>query len=105
MTREEEHFSELVASLLRDPRVSRSTMMGLPCLRYDGAFFASLDRRSDHLVVKLAETRVDELIAAGQAGPFEPAGRRFRQWATIDAAHQHLWIGYLDQALQYAAGP
>lgn len=33
--------------------VSRSTMMGLPCLRTDGRFFASYDRRTGDLLVKL----------------------------------------------------
>ena len=56
-------------------------MMGLPCLRWNGAFFASCDRRTGDLLVKLAESRVDELVAAGRAEPFAPAGRRFREWA------------------------
>ena len=41
-------------------------MMGLPCLRWNGAFFASCDRRTGDLLVKLAESRVDELVAAGR---------------------------------------
>jgi hypothetical protein len=53
-------------------------MMGLPCLRREGAFFAAWDRGTGALLVKLAPTRVDELLAAG---PFAPAGRRFRQWS------------------------
>ena len=35
------------------------------------------------LLVKLPEARVDELVAAGRADPFAPAGRRFREWAAI----------------------
>jgi len=33
-------------------------MMGLPCLRLDGAFFASCDRRTGDLLVKLPEAHV-----------------------------------------------
>ncbi|MFM2073098.1 MAG: hypothetical protein RLZZ623_3362, partial [Actinomycetota bacterium] len=40
----EAKFWDLAEELLQRPDVSRSTMMGLPCLRLDGAFFASLDR-------------------------------------------------------------
>src|SRR5262249_7496937 len=46
-------FDRLAESLLAQPDVSRSTMMGLPCLRRSGAFFASYDRRTGNLVVKL----------------------------------------------------
>ena len=58
-------------------------MMGLPCLRWNGAFFASCDRRTGDLLVKLAESRVDELVASGRANSFAPAGRRFREWAAV----------------------
>ena len=48
-------------------------MMGLPCLRVNGQFFASFDRRTGDLVVKLSEQRVNELIERGEAHPFAPA--------------------------------
>jgi hypothetical protein len=57
-------------------------MMGLPCLRLDGAFFASCDRRSGDLLVKLPETCVGELIEAGTAHAFAPAGRHTAQSAS-----------------------
>jgi hypothetical protein len=102
MTPAEDQFWELAQTLAADPRVTRSTMMGLPCLRLDGRFFASLDQRSGELVVKLAEARVNELVEAGVAGPFAPAGRRFKQWATISLARQHLWAQYLAEAKAFA---
>jgi hypothetical protein len=43
------------APLLGRRDVSRSTMMGLPCLRVRGAFFASFDRRTGDLLVKLRQ--------------------------------------------------
>lgn len=52
-------------------------MMGFPCLRVDGAFFASCDHRSGDLIVKLPEARVRELIAEKTGKPFAPAGRIF----------------------------
>jgi hypothetical protein len=62
-----DRFWRLAEPLLARPGVTRSTMMGLPCLRLDGAFFASCDRRTGDLLVKLPETRVGELIEAGTA--------------------------------------
>ena len=98
----EVRFWDLAAPLLGQPGVTRSTMMGLPCLRWNGAFFASCDRRTGDLLVKLAETRVDELVAAERAEPFAPAGRRFREWAAIPDDRSRSWKRLLDEALGYA---
>ena len=98
----EARFWDLAEPLLGRPGVSRSTMMGFPCLRWNGAFFASCDRRTGDLLVKLAETRVDELVAAERAQPFAPAGRRFRQWASIPDNRSRSWRRLLDEAFEYA---
>lgn len=98
----EARFWELASPLLGRPGVTRSTMMGLPCLRWNGAFFASCDRRTGDLLVKLAETRVDELVATERANPFAPAGRRFREWAAIPESRSRSWKRLLDEALEFA---
>jgi hypothetical protein len=77
----EELFWDLVEPMYADPAVQRSTMMGLPCVRLDGRFFASLDRRTGALRVKLSSERVRQLIDAGHGQPFAPAGRTFREWS------------------------
>lgn len=94
-------FWSLAQPLLEQPGVSRSTMMGLPCLRIDGAFFASCDRRSGDLLVKLPEARVDELVLAGHALAFAPAGRRFRQWAAVPPSRSRTWRRLLGEALAF----
>jgi len=102
----EEQFWAVAGALLDRPEVTRSTMMGLPCLRRAGAFFASYDRRTGNLVVKLAEARVADLIEAGEAEPFAPTGRRFRQWAAIPPAadtHDAAWTALLAEAHDFAA--
>jgi hypothetical protein len=81
--------------------VSRSTMMGLPCLRIDGRFFAAFDRRDDALLVKLPASRVDDLLGAGRAHPFAPAGRRFREWAAIGTDLRDDWPELLREALAF----
>ena len=75
-------FWELAVPLLEQAGVSRSTMMGYPCLRLGGAFFATCDKQGQ-LVVKLDEPTVDRLLERGQGLPFAPNGRRFREWVAI----------------------
>ena len=67
-TEGEARFWELAAPLLDQAGVTRSTMMGFPCLRLQGQFFASVDRRTGDLVVKLDEDRVSRLVAEAHAG-------------------------------------
>jgi hypothetical protein len=98
----EHRFWAVAAALLDRPEVTTSTMMGLPCLRRAGAFFASYDRRTGHLLVKLAEARVNDLIDAGDAEPFAPAGRRFRQWAAIPP-DDDVWSALVAEAHDFAA--
>lgn len=100
----EAKFAALAAPLLDRPGVERSTMMGLPCLRLNGAFFASCDRRTGDLLVKLPEARVDELVDTGRAHAFAPAGRRFRQWAAIPLKRGRSWQRLLDEAVAFADG-
>lgn len=89
--------------MLADPRVSRSTMMGTPCLRCDGRFLAMVDHRTDALLVKLPERRVSELIDAGKGEPFAPAGRTFREWVAVPVPDRARWSALLDEAKAFAA--
>lgn len=50
---DETQFWKVAAPLLDAPAVTRSTMMGLPRLRVNGQFFASFDRHTGDLLVKL----------------------------------------------------
>ena len=99
----EDRFWRLADPLLQQAGVTRSTMMGFPCLRLDGDFFASCDPRTGALIVKLDEARVSALIDAGQAEPFAPNGRRFRAWASIPTRRSRSWEPLLAEALQHAA--
>lgn len=102
-TRGEERFWSLAEPLLQQAGVTRSTMMGFPCLRLDGEFFASSDRRTGHLVIKLNEQRVSALIDADKGEPFAPNGRRFREWISIPLTQRRSWASLLDEALELAA--
>ena len=96
-------FWELAEPLLQQAGVSRSTMMGFPCLRFNGDFFACCDVRTGSLVVKLTETRVSALLKAGRVQPFAPNGRRFRAWALVSTSDEGVCVAFLDEALQHAA--
>jgi uncharacterized protein (TIGR02453 family) len=100
----EELFWELVEPMYADPAVRRSTMMGLPCVRLDGRFFASLDRHTGALLVKLPAERVAGLVAAGEGEPFAPAGRVFREWVAVPRPDRRRWRGLLGEARDHAAG-
>jgi hypothetical protein len=100
----EELFWRLAEDLLREAGVSRSTMMGYPCLRKNGAFFACVERTTGHLIVKLSKERVVELVASGKAVPFAPNGRTFREWAAIPVPDEYEWRALLREARSFAGG-
>lgn len=100
----EDRFWDLAPALLAEPSVTRSTMMGLPCLRVDGKFFASLDPRTQCLVVKLSREDVEAVIDSGEGVPFAPAGRRFREWVAIPSERHDTWPVYLQRARAFVDG-
>jgi hypothetical protein len=95
-------FWQLAEPLLAMAGVSRSTMMGLPCLRLHGDFFASWDPRADQLVIKLDASDVEMLIHTGGGLPFAPAGRRFREWVAVPATSLARWPILLEDAYRHA---
>jgi hypothetical protein len=99
----EERFWALAEQVLAQPGITRSTMMGFPCLRLDGEFFASFDQRTGCLVVKLDAARVSALLSAGNAEPFAPNGRRFREWASVPVERSRSWGRLIDEAVDFAA--
>ena len=103
MTENAEAFWALAAPLIEHAGVDRSTMMGLPCLRINGAFFASYDAKTESLILKLPAATVEMLIDRGEAQPFAPAGRRFKEWAGVPATHRAKWAARLDEALAHVA--
>lgn len=99
----QELYDTLTDDLLYDPLVERSTMMGYPCVRRSGQFFAAFDRRASALVVKLPAGRVTELIEAGAGQAFTPNGRTFREWVVAPVPDPALWDELLDEAKQFSA--
>jgi hypothetical protein len=95
-------FWRLAADHLRRPGVERSTMMGFPCLRAHGLFYACPHRHTGELIVKLPEARVRELVSAGVGSEFKPAGKVFREWLAISQPDEELWRSLLEEARRFA---
>ncbi|MDJ0757280.1 MAG: hypothetical protein QNJ45_27350 [Ardenticatenaceae bacterium] len=98
-------FWDLAQPLLVSGEAERGTMMGFPCLRVKGKFFASLEKDTNDLIVKLPAERVRTLIDQGQAQPFAPNGRTFREWALIPHPDEKQWAGYLEEAKAFVDPP
>ena len=83
-------FSTLAEDFVAQGLATHGTMMGHPCLRASGAFFASGGKTGDQFIVKIPKARVQEEIEAGRGAPFAPGGRTFREWVEVthdDSAH------------------
>ena len=102
--RTDEAFWDLAGPLLAQAGVTRSTMMGHPCLRLDGDFFASWDRQAQRLVIKLDAASVQDMIERDEAEAFAPAGRAFREWAAVPTTRRANWPALLERALLAAVG-
>jgi hypothetical protein len=97
-------FWQLADPLLERAGVTQSTMMGYVCLRIEGQFFATVDRSNGSLVVKLDEPTAERMLATGEALPFAPYGKQFREWVSIPPEACDRWELLLHEALTRAAG-
>ena len=97
----EDLFWELAEEMYGDPAVTRSTMMRFPCLRTNGRFLASLEKGTNHLIVKRAADRVDALVEEGQGVPFAPNGQVLREWVTCPVADEDEWRTLLVEAKRF----
>jgi hypothetical protein len=100
----EELFWELAEALYTNPAVTRSTMMGFPCLRINGGFFACVERSTGNLIVKLPADRVNELVATGAGIPFAPDGKVFREWVAFPIPDEGEWAALLAEAQAFVDG-
>ncbi len=99
-----EVFWELVEELRADDlRIAEGTIMGGRCARVDGEFLGLVDFKGSGLVVKLPRERVDELIEKGTAQPFAPAGKVFREWASIPKRDRRRWKALLREGIAFVA--
>lgn len=90
--------------ILQEEGVEESTMMGTPCLRYQGAFIAMIFDKEDALIIKVSPTRVNDLIAEGSGREFNFTKKKFKEWVLIPAEFESDYGAYIREALDYARG-
>ena len=91
-------FDKLSDELIDTGEAQPGTMMGFPCLKAKGSYFACKDKATSTLIVKLTEKRVKALVNSGEAKIFAPAGQLFKQWAMMEVFDETLWRGVLREA-------
>ena len=77
----EKHKESLDSFLLDIPIVNPGKMYGYPAYYVGGKPFASL--YNDGVCIKIPELRVKELLKKDGFFPFEPMGRKMREWIFI----------------------
>ena len=97
-------FWDLAAPLLSSGEATEGALMGFPCLRVEGEFFATCDHRTGELIVKLPATRVQEMIDLGYGQAFAPAGRVFREWVLVQERDDQRWAELLAEARSFVRG-
>lgn len=97
-------FWELAGEFLARDEVEEGQLMGFPCLRVDGEFFATCDHRSGDLIVKLHRDDVAAMVGEGLGEPFAPAGRVFKEWVLVPERDEDRWRNLMDRALAFVSG-
>jgi TfoX/Sxy family transcriptional regulator of competence genes len=72
------------AWLPKDARVERRRMFGSPCAFVNGNMFCGLHERN--VIVRLPETRRDQLLADESAAHFTVMGRTMREYVALGGA-------------------
>jgi hypothetical protein len=97
-------FWGLAAPLIASGQATEGVLMGFPCLRVKGEFFATCDHRTGELIVKLPRARVEELTDLGHGQPFAPAGRVFREWVLVPERDDRRWAELMAEARSFVGG-
>jgi hypothetical protein len=101
-----ERFEDLVDELVGLPGVTppaRGSGFGRSAIRFNGKIFAMFVR--GHLVLKLPEDRVDELVASGHGRRFDAnKAKPMREWLNLDADSDLAWLPLAREALSFAGG-
>jgi hypothetical protein len=95
-------YNLATSNILLEDGVEMSTMMNSPCLRYKGAFIASMFEKEDCLIIKVSSERVNELIDEGKGMEFNFTRKRFKEWVLIPLEFKEEYESFLHEALDYA---
>jgi len=99
-----ERFEDLVDELVGLPGVTPpagGSGFGRSAVRFNGKIFAMFVR--GHLVLKLPEERVDDLVASGHGSRFDAnKGKPMREWLNLDTGSDLAWLPLAREALSFA---
>jgi hypothetical protein len=85
------------------PEDGQGHMLRAPALKTAGCYFAFA--AAGDLVVKLPESRVQELIARGEGAACDPrGGRPMREWVRLQPADEEALSAYVHEARGFVAG-
>lgn len=98
----QERWVELATHWCGQEGVAPGTMMGFPCVRFQGGFMACMHKDGSHLILKLSADRVGELVAEGLGENFSPAGRVFREWLAVPVDLEHTFDERMVEAYAFA---
>jgi hypothetical protein len=96
-------YDELCDDLVaRNPEVVLTQMMGMPAVKADGRLVCGWVASEEAMVFKLRGDREHAAaLALDGAHLFAPglAGRPFKEWVAVPAAHSARWPALAEQAL------
>ena len=98
------HKEVLDTFLLKNPIVTPGKMYGHPAYYVGGKLFASLFMEG--VCVKVPESLKDELLKKDEIVPFEPMGRKMREWILINHKNSNDYLKNQDifeKSLEYVA--
>ena len=97
-------FVPVIAAFARDRSVTHGGKgFGSTGLKVNGKLFAFVSSRGQ-FVVKVPKTRVEEMVAAREAEPFDPGhGRLMKEWAAVRSSSVN-WIELAREAHRFVKG-
>ena len=97
-------FLPVIAAFAKDRDVTHGGKgFGSSGLKLRGRLFAFVSSKGQ-LVVKVPKSRVEELVVAGAAEPFDPGhGRRMKEWAAIRSSSID-WVQMAREAHRFVKG-
>lgn len=77
----------------------RGQMFGMPVLKVGDKVFAGTF--GDAMTFKLGPADLEKALKATGVEPFEPMGRRMKEWALVPVEHSRRWSKLAEQAFAY----
>jgi hypothetical protein len=92
-------FDRLAARFV-DRGAERGQMFGMPVLKLRGKVFAGT--YGDAMTFKLGPEDRERALGAPGVEPFEPMGRRMKEWVLVSVEHARSWSRLAEQAFERA---